>query len=123
MLHLQYELLANNDRIREPTKCVGTGDAVWRVIGPSGSALAMLLQTMLAGLTCLAAIHHRANRNGVPNLMGRYGGPTPTNSPTNFVTRNTRVERPFLVDRAVPFVMDGVNVGMTNATVENVDES
>ena len=88
---------------------------VFAVVGEGRGALTILLQTRFAGRARAVGVHHAANRGEIAFFESAHLGSGFDHSTDNLVTGHDRVSG------VGPLVARGVQVGVTNATVEDVD--
>jgi hypothetical protein len=113
--HPQHEALVDDDALRVAAVGHAPEVPVGTVVGERHPGLAVLLQPLAAVRAGAAGVDHAADRGQVA------GGETTHTASDAADTANDLVPGNHGIDRAGPFAAHGVQVGMTDSAVLNVD--
>ena len=113
--HLEREALRHHDVAGIAAEGVAAEHGVRAVIGGDGAARAILLQSLFAARAGAAGIDQAADRGEVADLEAGHRIADGEDAPDDLVTGDARILR------AWPLAADGVQVGMADAAIEDLD--
>lgn len=118
MVDLQDEAFLDHDMVGIAAEGVATQHGVGAVIGADETGLlAILLLAVMAGGAVAAAVDHAADADQITDLVFGHGIADRSHAPDNLMAGNARIQR------ALPLAARGVEVGVADAAIEDVDRN
>ena len=111
----KHEVLVDDDPLRIAAQCMPRRVVGRTVVGADQPLLAILLEPFVAGRARAATSHHAADPHGVADLESRDLVADRADMADDLVAGHAGIDGP------APFGTDGVEIGMADAAISDVD--